>query len=272
MNFKILKPWYHTQSQLHKFFHATSDRCWRSQEERGTLLHIFWSCTRLKRFWNEIRLIVQKFTERQIPSDPDFLLLHASSIPGKAYKKSVICHLLGAAKVSIPLWGKTPQPPSIGLWSWKVEEAKWKILCSRHDTRMNQPKPKYTKTWTLWTMFVFSDEGQALVNQDTMDWIFFSMMRCQTRMELTMSFTCQLCTTLSAPPYPLPPFFPFMCLTFVFPFHCLFAFLEKGTHFRDSSKMNTMTSFALVPPYTWEVITFGCSTYRCIEYIVQNLF
>lgn len=102
-NFKILTRWYRTPANLKKIFPDTSDQCWRCQGEKGTILHIFWSCPKLEHFWKEVHRILQKFTECEIPDNPAFFLLHASSIPGKIYKKSIICHLLDAAKACIPL-------------------------------------------------------------------------------------------------------------------------------------------------------------------------
>lgn len=64
-NFKFLTRWYGTPSILHKYLLATTDRCWRCPEERGTLLYIFWSCstwmTRLFSF-SMFQTCLQKFT------------------------------------------------------------------------------------------------------------------------------------------------------------------------------------------------------------------
>lgn len=85
-NYKILSRWYLTPSRLHKFFPATSDRCWRCGEGEGSLLHILWSCPGLQNFWREVRRIAQKFTEYVIPDDASFFLLHLSNIPFKNTK------------------------------------------------------------------------------------------------------------------------------------------------------------------------------------------
>lgn len=57
-NYKLLTRWYRTPVLLHKFFPATSDICWRCGEERGTLLHIFWSCPKMVDFWKTVCLYV----------------------------------------------------------------------------------------------------------------------------------------------------------------------------------------------------------------------
>lgn len=52
------------------------------------------------------------------------------------------------------------QPPTIGLWLRRVEELSRMedlVLTSR------QKRETYTHTWTLWNMFIYSEEGKALI-------------------------------------------------------------------------------------------------------------
>lgn len=158
-NFKILTRWYLTPSRLHSMFTESSKYCWRCQREVGTILHVFWSCPHSTNFWTAVRSISQKFTEFQIPNGPAFFLLHVSSIPLKAYKKSILRHLTNAAKSCIPTLWKQQAPPTISLWLRKVEDINKLedlVLTSqnRHAT--------YQKTWALWNMFKYSEEGKVL--------------------------------------------------------------------------------------------------------------
>lgn len=88
----------------------------------------------------------KKITDRPISDNPVFFLLHASTIPEKIYKKSIIRHLLEAAKMCIPLNCENSQPRTRGLWLQKVEEInkmEGLILSAWHQHE------RYTKTWTL---------------------------------------------------------------------------------------------------------------------------
>lgn len=62
--------------------------------DRGTLLHVFWSCPKLTHFWAQ---------DYKIPGDPAFFLVQVCSISAKLYKKSIVRHFLNAAKSCIPL-------------------------------------------------------------------------------------------------------------------------------------------------------------------------
>lgn len=167
-NFKIVTRWYNTPAKLQKIYPSSSDRCWRCQEDRGTILRVFWACPKLQQFWKTIQQVAQNVTGCLIPNDPAFFLLHASNIPSKSYKKSILCHLFDAAKTCIPLCWKSTQAPSIGLWFKKVEEIKKMedlILTKRHQ------RERYAKTWSAWDVFVFSDEGRFLFEGDMVNFI-----------------------------------------------------------------------------------------------------
>lgn len=158
-NYNILTRWYLTPSRLHLMFPNTSNICWRCRKEVGTILHMFWSCSKLTDFWSKVRSISQKFTDFQIPNDPAFFLLHISSIPLKTYKKSILRHLINAAKACIPMLWKQQTQPTTSMWLQKVEDInKMEDLILTAQNR----QASYTKTWTLWNMFKYSEEGKAL--------------------------------------------------------------------------------------------------------------
>lgn len=158
-NYKILSRWYRTPTLLHKISPTISEECWRCQRDKGTLLHIFWSCPKLSRFWKVVHETIQLFTDRIIPKDPALFLLHATDIPDKVYKRSVIRHLLDAARACIPLCWKLTTPPPIDMWLCKVEDIKHMedlIHTAQHR------EEAFSKTWQLWTMFIYSAAGQSL--------------------------------------------------------------------------------------------------------------
>lgn len=160
-NYKILTRWYYTPQLLHKFFPGTSDRCWRCGSEEGTLLHIFWTCSLVQQFWVAVETIVKKFTNHITQRDPAVFLLHATSAPIKSYKKSVVRHLLNAAKSCIPALWKQSTPPTVGMWLCRVEEIKKMedlILTAQHK------QDKHSRNWLSWNIYIFSDEGQTLLN------------------------------------------------------------------------------------------------------------
>lgn len=158
-NFKIMTRWYRTPSLLNKFFPEIPDKCWRCQEERGTLLHVLWSCPKLEYFWREIRRIAQKFTEYNLPEDPALFLLHVSNIPGETYSKLILRHLINAARSCIVRQWRDTYPPTILTWVTRIEEVnRMEDLLLSAQNR----KETYLETWGQWNTFKFSEEGSSL--------------------------------------------------------------------------------------------------------------
>lgn len=54
ISYKFTTRWYRTPSVLAKIFPNQSDRCWRCEQQAGTILHIFWECPKLQTFWQPV--------------------------------------------------------------------------------------------------------------------------------------------------------------------------------------------------------------------------
>lgn len=55
--YKILYFWYMTPDVLHSIYPTCSDHCWRCLGDKGTQLHIFWSCPLIAPFWHSVHLL-----------------------------------------------------------------------------------------------------------------------------------------------------------------------------------------------------------------------
>lgn len=101
-----------------------------------------------------------KFTDYKIPGDPAFFLLHVSTISAKNYQKSVLRHLLNAAKACISLHWKKQTPPTVADWLRKVDgisKMEDLVLSTQHQ------QEKYSATWKLLKQFVLSAECLTLL-------------------------------------------------------------------------------------------------------------
>lgn len=120
--FKIQSRWYHTPTLLHKFKTNIPDTCWRCHQERGTLLHIWWSCTPLQAFWSEVHRICGQVTTYNPEFTPAQFLLHLSSLPYKTYHKSLLMHMINAAKQCIPIHWQSNKIPTLAEWFVRINK------------------------------------------------------------------------------------------------------------------------------------------------------
>lgn len=76
--YKIMTRWYRVPAILHRFFPQVSGLCWRCGSEEGTMLHIFWSCSKLAPFWLGVARTVGHLTGVSLEGNPAACLLHLS--------------------------------------------------------------------------------------------------------------------------------------------------------------------------------------------------
>lgn len=119
--YKLLTRWYRTPGTLHKMYPDCPDQCWRCGERGENLLNVFWSCPRIRSYWERIASQLNRFTDHQIPGGPSFLL-HHNPFPKHSYKSSVLPHLLNAARSCVAEYWKRPDPPTLSTWLEKVND------------------------------------------------------------------------------------------------------------------------------------------------------
>lgn len=162
--YKIQARWYHTPVLLHKFKPDIPETCWRCHQERGTLLHIWWSCTPMKAFWSEVCRIITQVTTYNLDFTPAQFLLHFSSLPHTTYYKSLMMHMINAAKQCIPIHWNSQQIPTLKEWFTrihKVAEIEKLILISR-DT-----PTKFSRKWACWIHHQTLPEYKDILNPST---------------------------------------------------------------------------------------------------------
>lgn len=113
MNYKCLARRYRTPDKLHQFQREASNLCWRGCAEIRTMFHIWWTCPKIKAHWKEVLLIIEEITGTKIPEEPWVCLFHGVSMSIKQYRRSLLPHLLNAAKSVIPPQWKDPESPSL---------------------------------------------------------------------------------------------------------------------------------------------------------------
>lgn len=74
--YKILTRWYRTPNVQHWIYPQVSEVSWRCHKEDGTILHIFWECTRIREFWEMVAENTKTITGFSLGNNPaTFLLL-----------------------------------------------------------------------------------------------------------------------------------------------------------------------------------------------------
>uniref|UniRef100_A0A670HP09 Reverse transcriptase domain-containing protein n=1 Tax=Podarcis muralis TaxID=64176 RepID=A0A670HP09_PODMU len=51
---KMIYRWYMTPVKLAKIYHLSDNKCWKCKEAEGTFFHLWWTCPKVKAFWEMI--------------------------------------------------------------------------------------------------------------------------------------------------------------------------------------------------------------------------
>lgn len=122
LNYRCLTRMYLTPDRLNKFQNGPPQHCWRGCKELGSMTHIWWQCPTIKIFWTEVRGFIKDITGISILDDPWVCLFHISEMPNKAYLRTLLPHLLDAAKSLIPKYWRRIERPAMKDWLEKINE------------------------------------------------------------------------------------------------------------------------------------------------------
>lgn len=137
--------------------------CWRCKNQEAHLPHIFWSCAKVKTFWDQIRTYLPRFTDQTLPDDLAFYLLHLNLLPTIVYKSSLLSHLLNAACSCIARsciaggWNQ-PTEPAVSQWLIKVNEIQGMEELAMLDM---DAMDKFRQFWHYWIDFQNSQDYSA---------------------------------------------------------------------------------------------------------------
>lgn len=108
---KLLMHWYHTPMLLHKLNPAIPDLCWRCSDAKGSQLHIFWECSKIRPYWNMVNTLLHDVLGIRFTLDPCLFLLNVTQRPLPKHSMKLLLHLLTAARFLIALYWKRDTVP-----------------------------------------------------------------------------------------------------------------------------------------------------------------
>lgn len=157
-NYKVLTRWYCCPVTLHFLNSSIADVCWRCQDSRGTMFHIWWDCPLIEPFWHSVNTEYNKI-ESSLVLTPKMVLL--SMLPGslKAVKRGLLRHCLVAARTVIPRHWRSPTPPSLAKWLVEMDRIS---DMERLLAEENCSWDTYHRTWLAWTSYRNGSSLQSL--------------------------------------------------------------------------------------------------------------
>ena len=123
-----------------------TSECWRQcGEQVGNHTHIFWTCPKLRRFWNIVFNDINRVFDTQLPHDFKTAILGIIPTGFEGRKNIYLLQiLLTAAKKTITINWLGAHPPTRDQWLSKVKEIR---DMERITYLLRLQKEQYNKKW-----------------------------------------------------------------------------------------------------------------------------
>lgn len=139
---------------FYHIFYQVSFSCW-CLESKGTLLHIFLECPKLKESWTKVQSI-KTLMGVSLGGNSAFFLLHDTSLSNKQYKNSQLGLPFNATKACISALWKSPNPPDREQRLAQILEIK------EMENLTIILKEQEEELWKIWTPYFFIKIKQLL--------------------------------------------------------------------------------------------------------------
>lgn len=122
-NYKFMHRMYLTPLRLSKMFPNSSPRCHRCKTCKGSIMHVFWECRKLKHFWKAVHDLTVKIVETPLDITPTLYLFGTEldkTLDTTCRKRIILMSYI--AKKCILLNWKQQRPPSFNLFKQILNE------------------------------------------------------------------------------------------------------------------------------------------------------
>lgn len=127
-------------------FPNVSQLCFKCKSDVGTLIHVFWSCSRVQAFWREVHFIIKKIIGKEFEMSPSLYLLyfHHNVIfdDDTARLMNILIYL--ARKCILLMWS-TSEIPSVRMW---LTEASTFLPLEKLTSDMHNRSDHFHRVWS----------------------------------------------------------------------------------------------------------------------------
>lgn len=147
---KLLLRWYLTPARMAGFSSQSSPLCWRQCGNRGSIIHIFWTCPLERNFWSTIFATIEHITGAQLPETPGsaILFLEINNIPSQlTYIISLM--FLSARLEIVKRWKKIEVPTLVEVMRTTNLHIIYEVMFATSQGNYQSQYPRW-KPWFDW--------------------------------------------------------------------------------------------------------------------------
>lgn len=119
-SFKMIYRWYMTPKKLARIDRTHSNRCWKCKKHEGSLFHMWWTCSKARKFWTKIHKKLQQILKIKINKNPTFFLLGIDLREIDKEDRTLTWYSIVAARLTYAKYWKTEKIPKTSEWMEKL--------------------------------------------------------------------------------------------------------------------------------------------------------
>lgn len=142
---KLIHRTYYTNHRLSKFYPNVADSCNRCNQSPADLMHMFWSCPKLRTFWSEIFATLHSAYDTGSEPHPLpalFGILQSKPFSSEAQHCMAFCSLL-ARRLILLKW-KCTEPPTFSRW---IKEVLFALKLEKIRFSAKGSLSRFGRTW-----------------------------------------------------------------------------------------------------------------------------
>uniref|UniRef100_A0A670IW01 Reverse transcriptase domain-containing protein n=1 Tax=Podarcis muralis TaxID=64176 RepID=A0A670IW01_PODMU len=113
---KMIYRWYMTPVKLAKIYHLSDNKCWKCKEAEGTFFHLWWTCPKVKAFWEMIYNELKKVFKYTFHKKPEAFLLGIVGQRVSKKDRTFFLYATTAARILIAKYWKAQELPTLEEW------------------------------------------------------------------------------------------------------------------------------------------------------------
>lgn len=146
--------------KLAKIYKLKDKRCWKCREVEGDLYHMWWSCCKVRGFWELVYNELKKILKYTFPKKPEAFLLGMVGKEIKKEDKTLFLYATTAARIMLAQNWKLEVIPNIS--DWQVKMINYAELDRISGRLRDQDEQKFHDNWKKYLMYMESKSQVTL--------------------------------------------------------------------------------------------------------------
>ena len=149
-NYKVLLRWYMVPTRIASYVPGASSLCFRGGGMEGTVLHVWWACPRVKRFWICVYNFIYSLTQVNLRKSPQQALLRRPVDGTQRRAGTLIAFIFTAARIAIAKSWRCPVIP----FTLVKSKLSWIMVNERLAAILLDKQAKFDVVWEPWINYL----------------------------------------------------------------------------------------------------------------------